>query len=121
MTKAEEMQRYDEFLRTMPEDSYLRPWLTMIRDGVAKDVSNDIIPQVSPRETYQQCQLEVELARKGIEQARQEAQRQAVGIIEDAHKKAKAINDLAERQAESTRRELRGDIARLSQALSAVA
>lgn len=121
MAKAVEMERYDAFLRSLPQDSYLRPWLSSIRDSVRADIANDIIPEVTLHETFHQCQAAHQAARKWAAQCHADAERRAAGIIEEAQKKAKAINDLAERQADTTRRELQGDIARLRHSLSAFA
>jgi hypothetical protein len=91
MTKAEEMQRYDEFVRKLPQDSYLRPWLAGIRDHVETDLRNDIIPEHSPREIYRECQqIRNEAAasiRKDLDRKRADAHR----IIADAKAEAKRI------------------------------
>ncbi len=121
MTKAEEMQRYDAFVASLPQDSYLRPWLRDIRDQVATDLRNDIIPEMTPREAYAQCiQARKEAAahiRRDLDRKRQDAAR----IIAEATAKAASITARVEQDAEATRRELQDDIFRLRHALNALA
>jgi cell division septum initiation protein DivIVA len=121
MNKSEEIQRYDEFVASLPENSYLRPWLAGIREQVAADIRNDIFPSSTPRESYENAENirkeARETARTSIDLAKAEAER----ILDAAHKRAKEMQDYAESQAEATRQSLRDDIYRLRNALSNVA
>lgn len=120
MTKLEEMARYDAFLRTLPEDSYLRPWLAAIRDEVASDLRSDIIPECTPRETYHQCRQIRADSEAAREATRDAAAREADRIIAHSTAAAKDITDRAERIANATRRELQSDLDRLRSAILGV-
>jgi cell division septum initiation protein DivIVA len=121
MTKAEEMQRYDDFVRKLPQDSYLRPWLAEIRDEVEADLRCDIFPSHTPRETQARCRIlhqdTASFIRKQLDRKRADAHR----IIAEAKAEAKRITEQAERDAERIRNEIGGDIIRLRRALDAVA
>ena len=121
MTKAEEMQRYDEFVRKLPQDSYLRPWLEAIRDEVEKDLRCDIFPSQTPRETYERCRIlhqeTASFIRKQLERKRADAAR----IIADARKQAEETINSACNNARITRDSLQSDIHRLRRALDEVA
>jgi hypothetical protein len=121
MTKSEEMQRYDEFLRTLPQDSYLKPWLTDIRDQVETDLRNDIIPELTPRETYHQCQQLRKEADIAISKEKDQASMLSDRLLAAARNEAKRITDAAEAEAEEIRRTFRSQLHTLSRALSAVA
>lgn len=121
MTKAQEMQRFDEFLRKLPKDTYLHTWLAEIRDEVESDIRCDIFPSHTPRETHQRCQQlhkdTSSFIRKQLERKRSDAAR----IISDAKAEAKRIKDNAEADAEEIRRTFRSEVRTLRQALQAVA
>jgi cell division septum initiation protein DivIVA len=121
MTKAEEMQRYDEFVRKMPQDSYLRPWLETIREEVERDLRCDIFPSQTPRETHERCRkLHLETAsfiRKQLDRKRTDAAR----IIADAKKEAERITDAARSEVEQIRSEFRSQVYQLRYALEDVA
>lgn len=121
MTKSEEMQRYDEFLRKLPEDSYLRPWLTDIRDQVETDLRNDIIPEHTPRESYHQCQQIRKEAAADIRKQLDEKRRDADRLITTARTEAKRITGAAESEAKEIRRTFHSDVYQLRQALNAFA
>lgn len=121
MTKAEEMQRYDEFLRKLPQDSYLRPWLTSIRDHVETAIRCDIFPEFTPQETFHQCQQSRKDAANYIRQSLDRKRSDAARILADAEAKATAITKRAEADAEDIRREIRSEVHALRHALSAVA
>lgn len=121
MTKAEEMQRYDEFLRKLPEDSYLRPWLTDIRDLVETDLRNDIIPEHTPRETYHQCQQIRKEAADAISKEKDQVSALAERLLAAARTDAKRLTDAAEAECEQIRRTFRSELHTLSRALQNVA
>lgn len=121
MTKSEEMALYDAFVRKLPEDSYLHPWLSTVRDCVANDLRCDIIPRSTPREVFAECQQIRDDAKSILAASRDNAAKEADRIIAHATVRAKEITSMADRQAESTRRELHGDIARLRDAMTAIA
>ena len=121
MTKAEEMQRYDEFLRKLPQDSYLRPWLHHVRDHVETAIRCDVIPEFTPQETFRQCQQSRKDAADYIHKCRDEKRREADRLITSARTEAKRITDAAEAEAEEIRRTFRSDIRTLRQALQNVA
>lgn len=121
MTKLQEMKAFDAFIASLPTDSYLRPWLSGIRDFVETDLRNDIIPEFTPRETYAQCAQARKDAADSIRRDLDRKRQQAARIIAEATANAAIITARAEQDAEATRRELHGDIHRLRQSLNALA
>ena len=121
MTKAEEMQRYDQFVKSLPEDSYLRPWLKGIRDLVETDLRNDIFPEFTPSECWEESRKIIQDGERRAKTLLETAESKAATLMADATAKAATITERAEANAEATRRELRDDIHRLRHALNAVA
>lgn len=46
MSKNQELQRLDQFIASLPKDSYLRPWLEDVRPQVESEIRSDF--PVSP-------------------------------------------------------------------------
>lgn len=121
MTKTHEMQAFDAFIASLPVDSYLHPWLSGIRDLVETDLRNDIIPDRTLSQTYQENRRIEAEARANATRIIEDAKKQAARIIEDAKTQAAAATAQAERIVATTRREFQADIHRLRHALDAVA
>lgn len=121
MTKLQEMKRYDDFVASLPVDSYLRPWLTEIRDEVARDIRNDIIPYLSMKDARENANAYLAAANEGIARREENARRHAQAIIDQAKAAADTVTKAAERSAEWTRQSLRDDLARLRSAINSIA
>jgi len=84
MTKAQEIAKLEEFIKSIPRDSYLRPWLEDVLPQVRADILNDFC--VSPSVTETRQRAEVILA---------EARQQAAEIVAQAQKNAEGVMTLA--------------------------
>ncbi len=90
ISKQAEMQRLDAFIASLPEDSYLRPWLTTERDAIESDLRNDTFPERRPSQVWEHCQrlkLEAETAAR---QVTEQATREADSILSAARSRATA-------------------------------
>lgn len=121
MTKAEEMQRFDAFVATLPQDSYLRPWLSSIRDEVEKDLRTDIFPTATPGETWERCRKIRKDAADHIRKIRQSHDAEVSRMLSEAKEKADAIVKRADREAEEIRSSLRSDLQQLRRSINAIA
>ena len=121
MTKLEEMKRYDAFVATLAEDSYLRPWLTSIRDGIERDLRCDVIPYFSIEEARAECKGLLADMHVGIARREESATRHAKAIVDSAKALAETTRKEAWRHADATRTILANDIAKLRSALNNIA
>lgn len=121
MTKLEEMKRYDAFVASLPEDSYLRPWLTDIRESIETDLRCDVIPYRSMKSAREEAKIHEAYTLDNIARREAASRRHAQAIIDAAKATADATAKAAERAAEWTRQELRDDLARLRSAINSVA
>jgi hypothetical protein len=55
MTKAQEIEALDKFVRSLPKDSYLWPWLVQVQAEVVADIRNDVMVSPSIAATREQC------------------------------------------------------------------
>jgi hypothetical protein len=120
MTKDQEITCLSNFIQSMPEDSYLRPWLASILPSIANDLRGDMIPFISPRDVMNEAvkhrtEYKEELARLHAEKERQleMANCEAKRIIQGAIERANEIEKTA-------RQRLASDIARLKQSLDSL-
>ena len=88
MTKADEMKTLDAFIASLPQESYLRPWLETERDGIETDLRNDIIPTCRPRTVFEQCESLKKGAAENAKRLTDDANKEAARIVHAAEKKA---------------------------------
>ncbi len=120
MTKNQEIETLRAFIATLPEASYLRPWLTDILPDIQREIACDYIPAISPtilREEAEKRRAKftayVTECKAEILRQNEAAQTEAKRIITEAQKRA----DQIERNAKT---KLAEGIARLQYALSAL-
>jgi cell division septum initiation protein DivIVA len=56
MTKAQEIEALDKFVRSLPKESYLWPWLVQVQAEVVADIRNDVMVSPSVAATREQCE-----------------------------------------------------------------
>ena len=120
MTKNQEIETLRAFIETLPEASYLRPWLTDILPDIQREIACDYIPAISPttiREEFAKHRAEMLKHRESIyaetERCKEAIEEERKRIITEAQKRA----DQIERNAKT---KLAEGIARLQYALSAL-
>ncbi len=84
MTKQQEIETLNAFIRTLPQDSYLRPWLEYALPDITQDIMNDIFPTAIPSEARKQAMQILMLAKNEAAELRSNAQRE----LEKANKQA---------------------------------
>jgi cell division septum initiation protein DivIVA len=84
MTKAQEIAKLEEFMQSIPRDSYLRPWLEDVLPQVRADILNDFCVSPSVTETRQRAEVILN-----------EARQQAADIVARAEKNAADVMTLA--------------------------
>jgi len=89
MTKQQEIEAYHNFIKSLPEASYIRPWLVEISQDVESIICSDLPINLSPRKA-QLAALEI----------RQKSLADAKEIITCATNAADKVKSEAFRQAE---------------------
>lgn len=96
MTKTEEIAALQQFVGSLPQNSYLWPWLTEVMGEVMADIRNDVMIAPSIRDTRQRCEAMREEARQHAEQIVSAAKAEAQRIQQDArHTVAMTRDELA--------------------------
>jgi hypothetical protein len=106
MTKAQEIQAYHAFIQSLPEASYIRPWLTEVAVEVETLIRSDIIPDLSPRKAQLAA---LELRQKSLAEAKE--------IIESAENDAAHIRSVAQHSTRVTRHQARAALRALADSL----
>jgi hypothetical protein len=84
ITKKEELEIITETIGKLGEKSYLGPWLSSIRFELESAIRSDLVPEISLRDTRDQCERLIA-----------DANRQAVSML------ARAENQVAEKEKEA--------------------
>jgi cell division septum initiation protein DivIVA len=95
MTKAQEIEALDKFVRSLPKDSYLWPWLVQVEAEVVADIRNDVMVSPSIAATREQCEQRV-----------LKAEGEANAIIAKAEADARRIETEAREESQSIRSRL---------------
>lgn len=95
MMKQQEIDALRSFTQSLPDDSYLKPWLIEVESQVVQDIHSDFMVQPTIKATNEEC-VRIKL------QAQSDAER----IIADAHAKAKVIEDKADNNLRSILRSI---------------
>lgn len=93
MTKDQEIETLNAFIQTLPQDSYLRPWLEYVLPEITQDITNDIYPTVTPSEAMRQSVEILTLAVKDAEETRASAQREANRLAKQASETIESARD----------------------------
>lgn len=88
MTKQEELAAFESFIASLPENTYLRPWLNSIRYDIERDLRSDVFPEHSPREWAMVVRKSANDESQRITDA---AHREAAAIIEKARLKEEEV------------------------------
>lgn len=106
MSKSEEIEAYHAFIQSLPEASYIRPWLTEVAVEVESLIRSDIIPDLSPRKAQLAA---LELRQKSLAEAKE--------IIESAESDAAHIRAVAQNATRITRDQARAALHALADRL----
>ena len=102
LTKKEEISALRAFTESLPADTYLRPWLQETLCAVEQEITSDIFPSPS------------------IKESRQRAEAEAQGIILEATTKAERILKEAEAEAFRRKKDAHNFVDRVADALQSV-
>ena len=89
MTKQEELSALDAFRKSLPESSYLRPWI----DNVFAEVQDAILSDILPMATYAACQKQIDAMCNAAEQYKNAAMAKG---MENAAKTEREAKDKAD-------------------------
>jgi len=84
MTKNQEIETLNAFIASLPQDSYLRPWLEYALPDIAQDIRNDVFPTATPSEARKQAMQILTLAKQDAAETRANAQRDADKLAKQA-------------------------------------
>lgn len=84
MTKDQEIETLNAFIQSLPQDSYLRPWLEYVLPEITQDITNDIYPTATPSEARKQAMQILTLAKKDAADMRASAQKDADKLAKQA-------------------------------------
>lgn len=83
-TKAEEIAVLDAAIKQLGPDSYLGPWLTQIRGGIADLVRCDIFPDITLNDSIKQSEHTKRVAQEEAEKIVIKAKAEADKLVRDA-------------------------------------
>lgn len=120
MTKEQEITALSNFIESLPEESYLKPWLSDILPSVESDLRNDMTPFISPSDLLHEANRHRADRKKELEELHAEKARQHEIANLESKRIIQASLDRAEQIENTARQRLAGDIARLQQALNSL-
>lgn len=91
MSKNQELQRLEQFIASLPKDSYLRPWLEDVRPQVESEIRSDFPVSPSLFATRVDCDALKETTRAHCTALFEAAQREADRIITTARDDARRL------------------------------
>lgn len=109
MTKAQEIAALNGFIQSLPQDSYLRPWLVSVLPQVESEIRSDFPVSPSIEDPRRECaaMLAQATARKNELQAI--AEREADRMIKEAQQKRDKVFNLAYSGLQSALRAIGAD------------
>ena len=120
MTKDQEITALSNFIQSMPEDSYIRPWLADILPSIESDLRGDMIPFISPRDVMKEAVKHRAEYQERLAELHAEKERQYEIANLESKRIIQSSLDRAEEIERTARQRLSGDIARLQQALNSL-
>ena len=96
MTKSEEITHFEQFIASLPRDSYLRPWLESTKESVIRDIRNDFLIEKTTAEIRQE--LLIKSAREEAERIMRKAQEQAAKLTQETEQRTADAVSLARRR-----------------------
>lgn len=90
-TKAQEIEILDKAIRELGSDSYLGPWLTQIRGGIADLIRCDIFPDITLNDSIAQSEHTKRCAKEEAAQIVAKAKAEADKLVRDARNQKSAI------------------------------
>jgi hypothetical protein len=109
MTKSQEIASLHTYIRTLPTESYIRPWLVEIAPHVENIIRGDMPVQLCPRQAYLDALKITKDAQEVAAQILRAAQDEASSIRFAAHRDSQEIKKAAAR-AVTTAQEALGQI-----------
>lgn len=91
MTKAEEIAALETFIRRLPDDSYLKPWLVKVLPQVIADIRNDFVVSPSTKDTRLECEALLQRAKDTAATMILRAETDVAKMVDDARREANAI------------------------------
>jgi hypothetical protein len=101
MTKAQEIEALKAFAESLPQNTYLRPWLMDILPIVERDITSDYFPSPFTPSEWKRERMDA------AEHQAQHIMNQANTSSYLTNQEAKRVRDEAARHREATVRELR--------------
>jgi len=125
MTKTQEIVALQNFVASLPNETYLRPWLESVFPDIERAIRNDFLIESSPTESARQCALELAQAQHKaqviIASAEREKERILIAISHERQKahveatlEAKRIRD----EAAALRCEIRNKLAAVRETIT---
>lgn len=106
MTKHEELAAFNAFIKSLPQNTYLRPWLASIMPEIERELRCDIFPEHTPA--------------SWAEAVRKQAQEESQRLTNAAHREAAVILDNArmkEEEVAQKRLKLHNELLRMAKGL----
>jgi len=86
MTKQQEIEILDKAIKALGADSYLGPWLTQIRGGIASLIRSDIFPDITLNDAIEQGNRLIARAKSDASDIIAKAEAEAVQIRKDGQR-----------------------------------
>lgn len=93
MTKQQEIDALRKFTASLPQDSYLRPWLDDVLPQVEQDIRNDFPVSPSLSRTRQDCVMRENECAKLCRDAREQTRRDCDTLERQAHQRCQNIRN----------------------------
>lgn len=120
MTKAQEIEALKSFIKSIPSDSYLAPWLESVLPIVESDINSDIIPFITPRDLREESVAAREKYKAELAALHAERELQTLNMAEESKRVIDAAIKRADEVERVAKQRLAGDIARLQAALASL-
>lgn len=120
MTKAQEIEALKNFIKSIPSDSYLAPWLESVLPIVESDMDSDIIPFITPRDLREEVAAARDERKAGLAALHAERERQTLNMEEESKRVIYAAIKRADEIERIAKQRLAGDIARLQATLASL-
>jgi cell division septum initiation protein DivIVA len=95
MTKAQEIEALKKFKDSIPQQSYLRPWLEEIFSEVAADIKNDYPISPTVTKSHEMAKDIIGRAQTSAGEILNAAEQKAAKIVADAEAEAKSLKEQA--------------------------
>lgn len=114
MTKTQEIVALQNFVASLPNETYLRPWLESIFPDIERAIRSDFLIEASPTESARQCALELAQAQHKAQVIIASAERERERILIAANHESQKIRD----EAAARRCEIRNKLAAVRETIT---